>query len=82
MRAVPLGTWLRTAIWLSLFYGACRVELGGPFLVASLLWLTWLVGFSDGGGDGVSAYTVFNRDFAALPGQLMAEELQRNVVGM
>ena len=82
LRMIPLGTWVRLLVWLALFCAVCHVELGGPFLVASAMWFVWHVGFSDGNINGVSAYTVFNRDMAALPGQLMAEEVQRNVVGL
>lgn len=75
------GTWLRIIIWLVLLSTAGHVGLGGPFLIASALYFVWCVGFSDGENQGVSAYTVFNRDYAALPGQLFAEELQRNMTG-
>ena len=82
LRTVQLMVWLQLALWLGLFWGASRVELGGPFLVASALALVWKIGFSDGASDGVSAYTVFNEGMRALPGQLQQEDLQRNVVGL
>ena len=81
--AIPIGEWLRFGIWSAVFYAALRTGVGGPFLIVSALWLVWRVGFSDGSTDGTSsAYTVFNRDFVALPGQIQAEDLQRDMVGM
>ena len=82
LRAIPIGEWLRFGIWSAVFYAALRTGVGGPFLIVSALWLVWRVGFSDGSTDGTSAYTVFNRDFVALPGQIQAEDLQRDMVGM
>ena len=70
LRAVGIGVWLKLIIWLGLFWAVCRVDLGGPFLVVSALYLVWHAGFSENSGSsGVSAYTVFNEGMQALPGQ-------------
>lgn len=64
----------KLAVWAALFYFAhWRVELGGPFLVASACWAVWQVGFSERSEGEESAYTVFNGG-RALPGQLRQEE--------
>jgi hypothetical protein len=80
-RNVDVGVWLRLAVWLPLFWAVCRVDLGGPFLIVSAVALLWRVGFSERPGDAESAYTVFNRDFRALPGQLNQEDVQRAATG-
>lgn len=72
----------KLATWTALFYAAhWRLELGGPFLVASAGWAVWQVGFSERGDGEASAYTVFNGG-RALPGQLQGEDLQAQMVGM
>lgn len=72
----------KIATWMTLFYAAhWRLELGGPFLVASACWGVWQVGFSERRAGEESAYTVFN-DGRALPGQMRGEDLQAQMVGM
>ena len=79
--SLGLAAWLRLGLWLALFWASGRVELGGPFLIASAAVLVWHIGFSERGAEAESAYTVFNRGFRALPGQLHAEDVQRQVAG-
>ena len=82
LRAVAIGEWLRFGMWSVVFFAAWRSDVGGPFLILSALVLVWRVGFSDRSTEAASAYTVFNQDFRALPGQIQAEDLQRDLVGM
>ena len=77
---VPLGSWLRLALWLMLSITASYAELLGPWLIATATYLVWRFGFSDREEGEESAYTVFNRGLRALPGQLRAEDVQRDML--
>jgi hypothetical protein len=77
---VPLGSWLRLALWLMLSITASYAELLGPWLIATATYLVWRFGFSDREAGEESAYTVFNRGLRALPGQLRAEDVQRDML--
>ena len=81
LRDVDIWTWAKLAVWFVVFRTACRGDLGVPFLVATATYLFWRFGFSERGEGEESAYTVFN-GMRALPGQLRAEELQRQMHGM
>ena len=56
----------------------CR--LLGPWLVATATYLVYLFGFSEREAGQESAYTVFNDNMRALPGQLRAEDVQRDLM--
>ena len=78
---LPLRAWLRIGLWTSFAYGSNRVDLLGPYLIASSVWAVFLFGFQERAEGDESAYTVFNNG-RALPGQLRGEDLQRDLVGM
>ena len=78
-RRAPPMAWLRLTTWAILFFGAKYVGLTGPFLLVSAVHLVYLFGFSERAPGEESAYTVFN-NMRALPGQLMAEDLERDLV--
>ena len=50
-----------------------------PFTIASLIWLM-IANLGERRAGDASAYTVFNRDFRALPGQLRAEDFERELL--
>ena len=58
------------------------VDLIGPFWAVCACWLLWSMGFRERSDGEQSAYTVFNEGMQALPGQIRAEDLQRDMVGM
>ena len=76
-KQVPLGTW---ALWLMLSITASYAELLGPWLISTATYLVWRYGFSDREAGEESAYTIFNRGLRALPGQLRAEDVQRDML--
>lgn len=78
-KAVPIGTWVRLVVWLSLSIGASYGELLGPWLIATATYLVYQYGFDERAAGQESAYTVFN-GLRALPGQLRAEDIQRDMV--
>lgn len=78
---VSLWTWVRAAVWLALWTGASRVDLHGPFFIATAVAAVGAYGFSERCEGEESAYTIFNGG-RALPGQMNAEDLQRDLVGM
>ena len=80
MRTIKPLVWAKFAAWLIVARCTSTVELLGPFLIASATYFVYCFGFRERGEAEESAYTVFNRNFRALPGQLRAEELERNVV--
>lgn len=81
LRSMPLSLWAKLALWLAVCVPAWRGGLGGPFLIVSALAFVYAFGFSDRQAGEESAYTVFNGG-RALPGQMGAEDIQRQMVGM
>ena len=63
----------------ALFGLARRASLAMPFTIASLIWLM-IANLGERRAGDASAYTVFNRDFRALPGQLRAEDFERELL--
>ena len=62
---------------------ASRIGLLGPFLILLSTYLVYVYGFSERDREQESAYTVFNHGHRALPGQLRAEEIERQMaIGM
>ena len=78
------ATYLRVAklVGFLLLTKLLPIDLIGPFWAVCACWLIWSVGFSERADDEQSAYTVFNQGMQALPGQIRAEDLQRDMVGM
>ena len=77
-RRAPPGVWARAGAWLVLALLTVRLQLWPPFLIVSCVWLMWTYGLGERGVGEESAYTVFN-NFRALPGQMGADEIQRQV---
>ena len=77
-RRAPPGVWARAGAWLVLALLTVRLQLWPPFLIVSCVWLMWTYGLGERGAGEESAYTVFN-NFRALPGQMGADEIQRQV---
>ena len=75
----PLMAWVQLFTWALLFFGAKYVGLTGPFLILSAMHAVYMFGFQERAPGEESAYTVFN-NMRALPGQLRAEDLQRDLV--
>ncbi len=84
VRAEPTGRAMACALTphrvaQALFGLARRAALAMPFTIASLIWLM-IANLGERRAGDASAYTVFNRDFRALPGQLRAEDFQRELL--
>jgi hypothetical protein len=80
-QSTSLRAWAKLGLWVAISAAFKRGDFLGPWLVASLVGFISAYGFSERRSDEESAYTVFNGG-RALPGQLRAEDLQRNVVGI
>ena len=78
LRCVPRGAWVRFVCWTSLMLVARHYRAGLPFVIATLIWLM-LTNLGERKTGDVSAYTVFNRDYQTLPGQLRAEDIEREL---
>jgi hypothetical protein len=78
LQTVRLRTWLKFAVWFLLMLVCRHYRLGHPFVITSLIVLL-LSNLGDKKAGDVSAYTVFNTDMAALPGQLRMEDLEREM---
>ena len=79
-RGVSWQTWAAAAVFLLLLRWSAQVELALPFLfVTTLLWF-WKYGFQDRKPGEESPFTVFNYGMRALPGQMNAQELERNLL--
>mgnify|MGYP003684844711 CR=1 FL=1 len=77
LACVPLRMWGKLALWSGLTLLARELGLGMPFLIVAAIYAIFSnLGVRDG---GESAYTVFN-GMRALPGQLQAEDLQRDLM--
>eukprot|EP00322_Chrysochromulina_rotalis_P011993 CAMPEP_0115890674 /NCGR_PEP_ID=MMETSP0287-20121206/33471_1 /TAXON_ID=412157 /ORGANISM="Chrysochromulina rotalis, Strain UIO044" /LENGTH=230 /DNA_ID=CAMNT_0003347449 /DNA_START=8 /DNA_END=701 /DNA_ORIENTATION=+ len=79
-RTIPASAWISLAVWLAASIAASRVELLGPWLVMSATYLVYRFGFDEREAGTESAYTVFNNNMRALPGQLRAEDIQRDMM--
>ena len=78
LQTVSLRTWLKLAVWFVLMLVCRHYRLGHPFIITSLIVLL-LNNLGDKKAGDVSAYTVFNADMRALPGQLRMEDLEREM---
>ena len=56
-----------------------RASLAMPFAIGTLIWLM-VSSLGERRAGDASAYSVFNRDFRALPGQLRAEDFERELL--
>ena len=65
-------------VWFVLMLVCRHYRLGHPFIITSLIVLL-LNNLGDKKAGDVSAYTVFNADMRALPGQLRMEDLEREM---
>ena len=75
---MSLRTWLKLAVWFVLMLVCRHYRLGHPFIITSLIVLL-LNNLGEKKAGDVSAYTVFNADMRALPGQLRMEDLEREM---
>ena len=78
LQTVSLRTLLKLAVWFVLMLVCRHYRLGHPFIITSLIVLL-LNNLGDKKAGDVSAYTVFNADMRALPGQLRMEDLEREM---
>ncbi len=77
--SVPRETWALVGLWSLLFAMARHLQLVLPLGIVGLCWLMFRNLGQRRAGEA-SAYSVFN-DGVALPGQLQAEEIQRQMIG-
>ena len=74
---VERRTWGRLALWIGLTMISRELGLAMPFLIAAAIYAIFNNLGSNNGGE--SAYTVFN-GMRALPGQVRAEDIQRDMM--
>ena len=75
-------TWASLAAFGVLLKLAASIELVMPYLFVCTLVFLSKYGFTERRADEESPYTVFNHGYRALPGQMNAQDLQRNLHGM
>ena len=78
LQTVSLRAWLKFAVWFVLMLVCRHYRLGQPFVITTLIVLM-LSNLGEKKAGDVSAYTVFNTDMEALPGQLRMEDLEREM---
>lgn len=77
LRQMPLRTKMVGSSWVFLLLLSRYLHFGAPFLMASAAVL--MISNLGTRTDGPSAYTVFNRDMRALPGQLQMDDFEREL---
>tara|TARA_B100000524_G_scaffold142248_1_gene71381 strand:+ start:663 stop:1484 length:822 start_codon:yes stop_codon:yes gene_type:complete len=77
LRRLPLKTWVLGSGWVLLLLASRYLQVGSVFLMGSaIVFMLTNLGTRT---DGPSAYTVFNRDLRALPGQLQMDDFEREL---
>lgn len=71
---VPIETWARVCVIGFGWWVAIKAGFGAVFAMAALGYVIWF-NLSDDAKNGPSAYSVFNRNFQPLPGQLNQDQL-------
>ncbi len=77
---IPLRWWAVAAAWAGVGAAAVRAEMLPLFLFVSGLVAIFGFGLGERRLGEESAYTVFNDGYRALPGQLRAEDLERDLL--
>lgn len=80
LRTVGPRTWLKFSIWFVLMLVCRHYRLGQPFVITTLIVLM-LSNLGERKPGEASAYTVFNDDMQALPGQLQMEDFEGELRG-
>jgi hypothetical protein len=75
----------KTLIWVCMFMGFLKLELGAIFVIVSIFWLMWVnmntgKRKKSGRNAGPSAYSVFNPNCEAIDGTLKAEQLEKQLL--
>lgn len=72
----------KIAIWLCLFMGFLKLEIGAIFFILSTFWLIWtnMNTRRKKKDTGPSAYSVFNPNCEAIDGTLKAEHLEKQLL--
>lgn len=78
LAAVGFRFWALLALWAAGAKLASFYDLGPPFIITSLF-AVMLLNLGRRRAGQASAYSVFNDGFRRLPGQLTAEEFDRQI---
>eukprot|EP01088_Endostelium_zonatum_P005172 TRINITY_DN16654_c0_g1_i1.p1 TRINITY_DN16654_c0_g1~~TRINITY_DN16654_c0_g1_i1.p1 ORF type:complete len:197 (-),score=57.18 TRINITY_DN16654_c0_g1_i1:17-607(-) len=81
VKAVSWKIWLEIGIWLLLFYVFIKIEFGLVYIILSFFYFMIRSMMGSKSTPGVSAYSVFNKDFKSLPGQFSAQEFEQSLRG-
>ena len=72
--------WIKLLLWVVLLYCFAAIEFGTVFVIASGFYIVYANLGGEGRQEGTSsAYSVFNRDFKALPGTYSASAFENSL---
>ena len=77
--SVSLDTYAKLGLALLGLQGAIYIEFGAVFVLLCAFYLVW-DNLGDSEEGGTSAYSVFNQGGQQLPGQLTAQDFEREIM--